>query len=254
MGDKKCFSCHNQLELGKIRRVYCKIDDEIIYFPVCTVDTCSFTLNSKVSHLFGCSYCGNKRSDKNWIHVYTYGRNNEFLAEILLCSMKCRISMRKSLIFGKCSHCNVQMKLSLLKKCGKCCGVYYCSPECQGKDWETHKEKCKEYVKLIKNNIRPEEAKYICANCLKHSAKEYKCCTECKRVYYCSQECQKKDWETHKEKCKLYVGKELRTCVNCFKYSDEGYKCCSRCKKVYYCSRRCRRMHWKKEHKDNCQN
>jgi hypothetical protein len=42
--------------------------------------------------------------------------------------------------------------------------------------------------------------KNLCENCLKDDCKNK--CGSCKSVYYCSTECQKKNWEKHKLICK----------------------------------------------------
>ncbi len=41
---------------------------------------------------------------------------------------------------------------------------------------------------------------HSCANCLKSD--NVSMCSGCKEVYYCSRECQKKDWPSHKGECK----------------------------------------------------
>jgi hypothetical protein len=44
---------------------------------------------------------------------------------------------------------------------------------------------------------------YVCAFCLKESA-DLSACGGCKWNYYCSGDCQKKDWQfVHKEECKV---------------------------------------------------
>lgn len=40
----------------------------------------------------------------------------------------------------------------------------------------------------------------MCANCGKTDS--LKSCSSCKKTYYCSKECQKKDWKAHKSSCK----------------------------------------------------
>ncbi len=45
------------------------------------------------------------------------------------------------------------------------------------------------------------DEKYCCSNC-KRPKLDTKRCTGCKKVWYCSKECQKKDWKLHKNKCK----------------------------------------------------
>ena len=42
--------------------------------------------------------------------------------------------------------------------------------------------------------------KFLCAVCKKDADKS---CGECKNAHYCSAECQKKDWPTHKKLCPL---------------------------------------------------
>ncbi|KDQ58082.1 hypothetical protein JAAARDRAFT_129471 [Jaapia argillacea MUCL 33604] len=44
---------------------------------------------------------------------------------------------------------------------------------------------------------------YKCSVCRGRGKPRLKTCTACKKVRYCSTECQKKDWKTHKPKCKL---------------------------------------------------
>jgi len=51
---------------------------------------------------------------------------------------------------------------------------------------------------------------YYCSNCLvDRSCANLRACSLCKHVYYCSRECQKKDWKFHKYECKIW--KSLKT-------------------------------------------
>ena len=43
---------------------------------------------------------------------------------------------------GECGACGKKSRVKALKRCGKCRDVYYCSGECQKKDWPTHKKSC----------------------------------------------------------------------------------------------------------------
>lgn len=43
---------------------------------------------------------------------------------------------------GICHGCNKGTYLNILKKCGTCKDVSYCSRECQKADWKEHKPKC----------------------------------------------------------------------------------------------------------------
>jgi len=51
----------------------------------------------------------------------------------------------------------------------------------------------------------------LCKNCGKNesvaqlSSKTLKVCEDCKMVFYCSSECQRKDWKIHKYNCDFYV-------------------------------------------------
>ena len=44
-----------------------------------------------------------------------------------------------------------------------------------------------------------------CEKCVKSAPKK---CSSCKKVYYCSQECQKQDWKFHKISCQKKNDKE----------------------------------------------
>ena len=49
------------------------------------------------------------------------------------------------------------------------------------------------------------EVEHACAACGKTGAK--KCCSRCKRVWYCSKDCQTAAWKTHKLVCKSAAAK-----------------------------------------------
>ena len=49
-----------------------------------------------------------------------------------------------------CDHCGKtaeQASVKLLKSCGSCYGMRYCSAECSAAAWPAHKAACKERVK-----------------------------------------------------------------------------------------------------------
>jgi len=48
----------------------------------------------------------------------------------------------------------------------------------------------------------PEERQKLCYTCNKYNEGNMKRCGRCKARWYCSAECQKKDWNTHKKDCK----------------------------------------------------
>lgn len=113
-------------------------------------------------------------------------------------------------------------------------------------------------------------------------------CKGCRNVFYCSKQCQRNDWQTHKTSCKRsassnnsnknikpkdvkLTGRNINEamidehgtyvqerdcsvanehhCLNCKTFG--ATKCCSRCKTVYYCSKSCQRTDWSR-HKNNC--
>lgn len=53
--------------------------------------------------------------------------------------------MATLILIEKCSVC----KKEAHKKCGNCKMTWYCSKECQQKDWKEHKNRCRVYEKLL---------------------------------------------------------------------------------------------------------
>lgn len=51
--------------------------------------------------------------------------------------------------------------------------------------------------------------------------KNLKACSACKRIYYCSTECQKNDWSTHKTRCPNMS--KLDMCLNCGRAETHDY-------------------------------
>jgi hypothetical protein len=58
---------------------------------------------------------------------------------------------------------------------------------------------------LIKSKNQEVEYFYICCKCLKRM-KRMKRCSVCKNIYYCSKNCQNKDWGSHKKICNKKIG------------------------------------------------
>ncbi len=79
--------------------------------------------------------------------------------------------------------------------------------------------------------------KKICTVCERACATLY-ACSECHNGSYCSDVCQKKDWQNHKA---LFHKVHCRACVTCKKPSDFQ---CSGCKKACYCSQQCQKSDW----------
>ena len=97
----------------------------------------------------------------------------------------------------------------------------------------------------------------ICDNCRLPSDKT-KLCSGCSSARYCSSECQKINWPTHKEACKFiqekipvggivspgsHCGYCARSQVNLLK--------CGKCKLITYCNKDCQKKDWV-YHKDLC--
>ncbi|XP_061169952.1 uncharacterized protein LOC133179178 [Saccostrea echinata] len=169
-----------------------------------------------------------------------------------------------------------------LQRCTRCLKVSYCSRKCQSQDWtQKHKDEC------VKIHVRAEERDglqgvekgdqkdvfnkestvdeedndhkplNVCTVCRKTGT--IKVCQRCKLQKYCSPECQKADWKTHKSICtvegkptcgnKKGPGSPLPICANCRSQSAELR--CSGCRVVYYCSKDCQKSDWNK-HKTSC--
>ena len=141
--------------------------------------------------------------------------------------------------------------------CSRCKVVSYCSHQCQKVDWKTHKLSCTE-IKEAESSDAPSDGAKTCGNevCCKIGLKR---CSQCKSVWYCSEECQKFAWKQHKSTCDPKIGSGEAKCqpkmantpcgrVNC---PNEGNKKCTRCKNVSYCSKGCQKEDWS-IHKAHC--
>ncbi|KAJ6602425.1 hypothetical protein DFH09DRAFT_1124834 [Mycena vulgaris] len=50
---------------------------------------------------------------------------------------------------------------------------------------------------------RTQAANLICSSCF-HGSENLRKCTRCRRVAYCNEACQLKDWKDHKDVCKHF--------------------------------------------------
>lgn len=157
-----------------------------------------------------------------------------------------------------------------MKKCQKCRLVYYCSVKCQKENWLDHNKICG--VKHLKNDGKPPifMVKNTCSTCWKIGHR-MKCCKTCRKVYYCSAECQKTNWPEHKKICvaghktDTYSFVDRREMVGCSTSINMTNRCmtcyksrpkmafCEKCQQVYYCSPECQKEDWEK-HKTICRN
>ncbi|KAK3091213.1 hypothetical protein FSP39_017992 [Pinctada imbricata] len=112
------------------------------------------------------------------------------------------------------TDCYLCQKVGNNKRCSKCQKVWYCSKECQTKDWANHKKECKRSCQTTENvstddgkDSKSEDAENFttgtlygnCGFCHKRGA--LKSCGACKASHYCSRECQKLHWPSHKHTC-----------------------------------------------------
>ncbi|GFH61298.1 hypothetical protein CTEN210_17774 [Chaetoceros tenuissimus] len=120
---------------------------------------------------------------------------------------------------GSCAACN---KEGAVLRCAPCrdagVDVFFCSRECQVKQWKIHKVVCKKTSttkpKKEESNVNKEakqegkkelQHKEICGNCFRTFAEigsNLSMCSKCNKSYYCSRECQVEDWPRHKSLCK----------------------------------------------------
>lgn len=97
------------------------------------------------------------------------------------------------------------------KTCAQCHTAHYCSKRCQIQDWTTHKKKCIKgtshkvpvcvcyvYEQPTYKEKSPASARRVCKRCCIISNRR---CSSCDDTYYCSLECQQRDWPKHKKQC-----------------------------------------------------
>ena len=124
-------------------------------------------------------------------------------------------------LFGQiwCVKCGAEVgPRKKMVPCVKCNEVVYCSMQCLKADADQHQKSCHpvpfyntiggEAITLDADDLQymqaeRENAGMTCANCdTMANNMHFKKCAACKRVAYCSKECQKKHWPVHKTVCK----------------------------------------------------
>ena len=89
-------------------------------------------------------------------------------------------------------------------KCARCESESYCSKACQKQHWPEHKAACfTKEEREMQRKVAKETSVYCCSVCQvrRPNRSLLKTCALCRRVSYCSTECQKADWKEHKKIC-----------------------------------------------------
>eukprot|EP01083_Nonionella_stella_P053533 141578_1 len=100
--------------------------------------------------------------------------------------------------YSKCKKSLDMKQKSKLKKCRQCESAFYCSKQCQKRDWKTHKEICNQ----SKDGTKGNNDELICFNVDCPNTTDLRRCTGCYDVFYCSVKCQTQHWKQHKTYCK----------------------------------------------------
>ena len=182
-GAKRCTKCRVQFYCSK----ECQQSDWKNHKVLCNElnqvslslaqDVCSVCSKGGAKRCSGCKlqfYCSKECQQNDW-------KNHKTVCKLHQTSL--------NQIQNVCSICAKEGA----KRCTKCKAQFYCSKECQQKDWKNHKVLCNEL-----NQMSMSLAKDVCSVCSREGARR---CSRCKLKYYCSRECQNKDWKSHKAIC-----------------------------------------------------
>jgi hypothetical protein len=110
----------------------------------------------------------------------------------------CLEQLKKLHLVIACANCNVlSTRETKHKKCGRCYLSHYCSDSCQLSHWSEHQVLCN-----CQLWHRLPKACGFCRELLPRRQRQHRqLCRGCRRVYYCSKECQVNDWSFHKANC-----------------------------------------------------
>ncbi|XP_027200941.2 N-lysine methyltransferase SMYD2-like [Dermatophagoides pteronyssinus] len=72
------------------------------------------------------------------------------------------------------------------------------------------------FVHVLKKEFKGKNCDYCFVEC---KSNEFGKCGNCKKMYYCGKDCQKKDWNQHKLECKIY--KENYDQLHTFRLTDD---------------------------------
>ena len=90
----------------------------------------------------------------------------------------------------------------LVIRCRECNSEYYCSKDCRSASLEDHHQQCLE-TQQDREERREKRAKKVqCDTCQKHFPyTKMKKCSRCRKATYCSVDCQRLDWQRHRDVC-----------------------------------------------------
>jgi hypothetical protein len=167
-------------------------------------------------------FCGNTKTqteDNTFIFSFKFIKDGIVdVYSYASCSQMCRVKQLMSLtsegITLICFHCEKKWDCRCINEGKECSHIYignvpfvnlkvdvaklYCSNKCFKGD-----------VKQAQQDCPSIEMNKQCSGCgaleaidVKGEAKKMKVCSRCKRFYYCSPQCQAKDWKIHKHECR----------------------------------------------------
>jgi MYND finger len=92
--------------------------------------------------------------------------------------------------------------INLTTRCKECHLEYYCSKTCRDIAREFHRPHCLIHQEERAERREKKTKQVTCDTCKKRSAyTKMKKCSRCRKATYCSQECQRQDWNRHKPEC-----------------------------------------------------
>ncbi|XP_076435618.1 uncharacterized protein LOC143275422 [Babylonia areolata] len=111
-----------------------------------------------------------------------------------------------------------------IRICTGCHVTGYCSRECQRRHWKRHKKECRSVSEKESVTAGPREATNrvsedgssadghfkTCQKCGIQRL-EMKKCGSCQQVTYCSRDCQRADWKTHRDTCRKTPAEDAET-------------------------------------------
>jgi len=92
--------------------------------------------------------------------------------------------------------------IRLSHKCLECKSQLYCSPQCREEGKESHQQDCLERRRDREERREKKSKKVQCDTCQKKFPyTKMKKCSRCRRATYCSVDCQRLDWQRHRDVC-----------------------------------------------------